>query len=342
MLKNKITIGIIGCGHWGPNFIRNFNQLDQGIVKCISELNHEKISHIKNLYPQIRVTTNYKEILTDKDISAVVIATPAVTHYKLVKESLLAGKDVLVEKPIATSIKDAKDLISLARGKKRILMVGHTFMYNPAVNKVKELIKKRVLGKVYYLYSQRTNLGPLRRDINSSWDLAPHDISIFSYWLNADPVGVWAQGQDYLQPGKEDVVFATLNYKNKIMGHIHVSWLDPRKTRAITVVGTKKMLVFDDLNSLEPVRLYDKKVMKKRFKQDYATFEEFKMIIQDGKTIAPQVKMVEPLSIECAHFLDCIRNRKRPLSDGENGLRVLKVLLEIEKSLKKNKGARCR
>ncbi len=330
----KIRIGIIGCGHWGPNFVRNFTQLSKAKVCVVCDINLQKLGHIRKLYPSISTSAHYESMLNNHNIDAVIIATPASTHYNLTKDSLLKDKHVLVEKPLAMKVDEAEELIELAKKKKRILMVGHTFIFNPAVNKIKTYIKKKELGRIYYLHSRRTNLGPLRQDVSAMWDLAPHDISIFSYLLDTKPVEVVAQGQDYLQKDKEDIAFITLIYPKKVIAHIHVSWLDPRKVREITIVGSKKMVIFDDLNLSEAVRLYDKRVMKKKYKQDYDTFKEFQMIINEGKIEIPKVKMDEPLRIECNHFLECIHNAKNPLSDGISGLNVLKVLVAIQHSLR--------
>lgn len=329
-----IELGIIGCGHWGPNFVRNFNQAKGACVKYVCDLSQEKLTHIKKLYPKIEITKNHEEVLDNKNITAVVIATPANTHYKLVKKFLLAGKHILVEKPITIKISEANELIKIANDKKRILMVGHTFMYNTAIRKIKSYIQKGEFGRIYYLYSRRTNLGPLRKDVSAMWDLAPHDISIFSYFLNANPIELLAKGEDYLQKGKQDVAFITATYSKKIIANMHVSWLDPHKVREITIVGSKKMLVFNDLDTKEPIKIYDKMVMKKKYKQSYDTFEEFQMIIKEGKTKAPRIKLNEPLKVECEHFLNSIKQNKQPLTDGLNGLNVLKVLNAVESSLK--------
>ena len=332
-----INIGIIGCGHWGPNFIRNFSEIEGTYVKYVCDLHKHRLSHIKTLFPGLSTTHDYLKILKDKDIEAVVIATPSFTHYKLAKKALSYNKHILVEKPIALNIKEAKELTDMAKDKKRVLLVGHTFMYNPAINKIREIIKKGKLGKIYYLHSKRTNLGPLRQDVSAMWDLAPHDISIFSYLLDAKPIEVIAKGQDYLQKSKEDVAFITLTYPKRIIANIHVSWLDPRKVRETTIVGTRKMLLFDDLHQKEPIKIYDKRVMKKKYKYDYDTFREFQMIIKDGEKLeAPKIKPEEPLKIECRHFLRCIHSGLSPLTGGENGCEVVKVLQAVQKSLKEN------
>ncbi|MFA5089689.1 MAG: Gfo/Idh/MocA family oxidoreductase [Candidatus Omnitrophota bacterium] len=332
----KIRLGIIGCGYWGPNFVRNFKQINGVSVKYACDLSPGRLSHIKKLYPDIITTNDYLCVLRDKDIAGVIVATPASRHYRLAKESLLYRKNILVEKPIAMNIDEARELIKLAADKKRVLMVGHTFEFNPSVIKLRELIKSGSLGRVYYIYSRRTNLGPLRKDANAVWDLAPHDISIVNFILDKNPLSVSAQGAKYLPHNLEDVAFISLNYPNDILVHIHVSWLDPKKTREIVVVGSKKMAVFDDLNSQAPISVYDKSVMKKRFKQDYDSFEEFQMIIKNGKVQTPQVRKEEPLNVECRHFIECIRKNKAPLTGGMDGLEVLKVLVGIHHSLSDN------
>jgi predicted dehydrogenase len=331
-----INLAVIGCGHWGPNFIRNFSQIKGVKVKYACDLSSEKLSRIRETYPDIITLHNYKQILEDKNIVAAVVATPANTHYRIAKEFLSFNKHLLVEKPIATDISDAEELIKIAEHNKIILMVGHTFKFNPGINKLKWLIKTKKLGHIYYMYSRRTNLGPLRKDVNAMWDLAPHDISIISYLLDKDPMDVTARGKKFLEHDLEDVVFMTLSYPTNIFVHIQVSWLDPRKVREITVVGSKKMAIFDDLDTKEPVRVYDKSVAKKHFKQDYSTFKEFQMIIKDGKTHSPYVRFREPLKVECEHFINCIRKKVSPLTDGRDGLSVLKVMKALQESLNKD------
>ncbi len=340
----KVNIGIIGCGHWGPNFVRNFSRLPNASVVGVCDMDKKRLKHVKQFCPSAEFHTNYKRILNNKDIDAVVVSTPAATHHKLIKEALLLKKHVLAEKPIALDLSGAEELVNLAKKEKRILMIGHTFLYNSAIRKMREIVKKKTLGRVYYLHSKRTNLGPLRKDVGATGDLASHDISIFLYLLGSLPVKVMARGQDYLQKGKEDVAFITLMYPKKIIANIHVSWLDPRKVREITIVGSKKMVVFDDLDLKEPIKLYDKRVMKKKYKHDYDSFPEFQMIIQDdGQVSSPRFRKDEPLKVECKHFLECVQKKNNPLTDGINGLDVLRVLLAVGESInKKGKPVRLR
>lgn len=337
-MKN-INIGIVGCGYWGPNFVRNFKQIKGVSVKYVCDLNAERLSHIKKLYPDIVAIKDYLHILRDEDIVAVVIATPPSSHFSLAKGALLHKKNLLIEKPITMDIDEARELIALAAKEQKIVMVGHTFKFNPAVLKLRELIKSGSLGKIFYIYSRRTNLGPLRKDVNAVWDLAPHDISIVNFILGKNPLSVSAQGAKYLPRNLEDIAFISLNYPNKILVHIHVSWLDPKKTREIVAVGSRKMAIFNDLDAENPISVYDKSVMKKKFKQDYDSFEEFQTIIKNGKVQTPQVKKVEPLNAECRHFIECLRKNQTPLTDGDDGVDVLRVLLAIDKSLR-NDGAK--
>ncbi|UCD15275.1 MAG: Gfo/Idh/MocA family oxidoreductase, partial [Candidatus Omnitrophota bacterium] len=304
-------------------------------VVAVCDKDSARLKNIENMLANIQVYTDYQKILNDNTIDAVVISTPAVTHYELTKAALVRNKHVLVEKPLALKIEQAQELIAISENVKKILMVGHTFLYNPAINKIKEIIEKEELGKIYYIHSRRTNLGPLRKDVNAIWDLSPHDISIMNYLLGQMPIEGSAYTQRFLSHDLEDVGFMILKYPQDILLHIHVSWLDPKKVRETTIIGTKKMLVYDDINANEPIRVYDKNVMKKTYDRQYTTFEEFQLIIRDGEVQIPEVKTQEPLKVECQHFIDSIINRTRPLTDGEDGLRVLKVIDAINKSIVK-------
>ncbi|GAF68131.1 unnamed protein product, partial [marine sediment metagenome] len=257
---NVVKIGVVGCGYWGPNLVRNFSQIPGSEVPIICDLSEERLKHVQSLYPFVDTTTSFEDMLTDDDLDAVCIATPVGTHFPLAKRCLEAGKHVLIEKPLTRSTKDAEALISLAERAKRVLMAGHTFVYTAAVNKIKELILSDELGEVFYIGTSRVNLGLFQEDINVLWDLAPHDVSIMNYILDSEPVSVATRGAAYIQIGVEDVAFMTLEYPNGILAHVHVSWLDPCKIRRTTVVGSKKMLVYDDVATLEKIRVYDKGV----------------------------------------------------------------------------------
>jgi len=331
----KVNLAIIGLGHWGPNFVRIFSQMPEVNLKGICDIDENKLRQIKDTYKynKLKTSADFRGILDDNELDAVVISTPASTHYKIAKEALERNKHILVEKPLALKIEDAKELISLSKRHKKILMVGHTFLYNPAVRKIKEIIERNELGKIYYIHCRRTNLGPIRKDVNAIWDLAPHDISIINYLLEENPEVVSAYAQRFLAHKLEDVGFIILRYPKNILAHIHVSWLDPKKIREFTIIGSEKMLIYDDANLAEPIRIYDKGVMKTKYDKQYRSFREFQLIIRNGAITTPRIEIQEPLKAECQHFLDCVLNGRRPLSDGENSLGVLNILTAIKSSI---------
>jgi len=326
-----IKIGVIGCGHWGPNHIRTFSHFEDCKVVMAADLNTDRLKTIKKLFPDVEVTTRHMDIFEKGDINAVVIATPTTTHYKLVKESLMSGKDVLCEKPLTVSVQEAEELVRLAEDKKKILMVGHVFMYNAGVQALKKYIDEGTLGKIYYMHSKRTNLGPIREDVNAVYDLASHDVSIFSLLLKQLPENLIAKGESFLQNDVEDIAFATLTYPDRVLGNIYVSWLDPQKVRQITIVGDKKMIVWDDLNNFEPIKIYNKGVTKEPY---YDDFGQFQLLLHESEILIPKIKLGEPLKAQNQHFLECVKSRKRPISDGQNGLEVVKILSAIQDSLK--------
>lgn len=327
-----IRIGVIGCGQWGPNHIRNLSHHQQSLVLSCSDLSEKRLQMMRQAFPNIHTTRDASEILNDPNIDAVVIATPTNTHYELVKNALLAGKDVLCEKPLCLKGSQAKELSRIATRKKRILMIGHVFLFNPGIRHLKQMIQKRSCGQLYYMHSERTNLGPFRRDVNSVWDLASHDVSIFNYLLEALPTEVSARGATYLQKKIEDVAFISLVYPKGVLVNIHVSWLDPKKVRQITVVGDKKMVIWDDMDSIGPVKIYDKKVVRKEY---YDTFGEFYLLAKEGRITIPKLDLYEPLKEQASHFLMCCRLRKSPLTDGKEAEGVVHVLEKIQESLAK-------
>jgi predicted dehydrogenase len=326
-------IGIIGYGYWGPNLVRNFMELPDCEVYAVSDASPERLNAFHARYPGIKHCSDYREILNNKEIDAVVVSTNLSTHYKISKDVLNAGKHMLLEKPVTTEVAEAEDLIAHAGKNNLIFMSGHTFLYNQAVRDTKNYLDKGEIGKVMYLHAERTNLGPIRNDTNALWDLAPHDISIFLYLLGQMPSGVSAHGGSYLKHGREDVIFLTLRFPDGIIGNIHVSWLAPCKVRKITVIGDKKMVLFDDLNSLEPIKLFDKGV---EFPKDYGNYGDFRHILRDGDILIPKIKLTEPLKNECAAFINAVTKKEKPLSDGELGLQVVKVLSAAQRSLKNN------
>ena len=328
-----IKIGVIGCGYWGPNLIRNFDQLSDSKVEICCDVNDSRLNHMRNLHPGIRTTKDYRELLKDPSIDAVCIATPIRTHFEIAKESLSNDKHILVEKPMACSIKEMEELIELSVKKKKVLMVGHTFLYAPAINRVKEIIQSGEIGNVYYISSSRLNLGLFQRDINVVWDLAPHDISIANYLLDSMPVSVQTTAFSHIREGVEDVAFLVTEYPGGIAAHFHVSWLDPCKVRRLVVVGSKKMIVYDDLDPEEPIKIYDKGITKQPY---YDSFGEFKLLYRQGDTHSPRVNSDEPLKLECQDFIDSIKGGKTPHSGSESALAVVRVLEMAERSLKNN------
>ncbi len=320
---NRTTIGVIGCGYWGPNLTRNFNQLPTSRVKYCCDLEEKRLKHMKALYPNVETTSRYQDLIEDSEVDAIAIATPVSTHYPLAKACLEGGKHVLVEKPLTGKISEAEELVELADKKGVVLFTGHTFVYNAAVQKMRDLIDAKELGETYYVSSVRVNLGLFQEDINVIWDLAPHDISIMNFLFGCDPVTVCTYAKSYIRKGIEDVAFLVLQYPNNIIAHIHVSWLDPCKIRRTTLVGSKKMLVYDDTSTLEKIRVYDKGVS---IQPHYDTFGEFQLAYRFGDIIVPKINDVEPLKFECGHFVDCIKNGSVPRSDGRAGLSVVKVV----------------
>lgn len=326
-----IKIAVIGLGYWGPNLLRSFNQLSEAQVVAICDAEEKQLKKFSQLYPQAKTTTKYAEILSNNEIEAVIIAVPAPLHYQLCKEALLAGKHVFVEKPLALKLDEAEELVALAAKQKKILMVGHLLKYHPAVAKLKEYIDHKDIGEVFYMYSTRVNLGRVRVQENALWSLAVHDIAVILYLMNNIlPKEVTAQGGAYLTREVEDVVFVNLFFPNKVLATVHASWLDPHKIRQLTIVGSKKMAVFNDMDGSEKIRLYDKGV---DFLPSFQTYSEY-LTIRDGDINIPKIQMKEPLQIECNHFLECIANNKTPLTDGVDALRVLKVLSAAQESLK--------
>lgn len=326
-----INIGIIGLGYWGPNYLRIFSQLDGCHLGAASDKDSKRLAAFSKNYPSVRFFSDYGKMLENEILDAVVIATPTTTHFSIAKEVLEEGSHVLLEKPLAMTKRECAALCSTARQHKKILMVGHTFLYNSCVDWIRHFVRQGHAGKVYYLHAQRTNLGPIRHDVGALVDLAPHDISMFLHILGKDPASVSARGSAFLHHKREDVAYLHLEFKDGTMAHVHVSWLEPRKVRQLTVIGDKKMIVFDDVNLSEPVRIFDKGVTKSK---EYRTFGEFQMILRDGDIVVPKIKLTEPLREQCKAFLSAVNSGKPPASDGIFGLKVVRVLEAAMKSLK--------
>lgn len=328
-----LRTAVIGAGHWGPNLIRNFHNHKTSEVTWVADRDPARRELTRDRYPEIRISADPAEAFADPAVDAAVIATPTVTHYELASAALRAGKHVLVEKPIATRVEEADELCELAERGGRVLMVGHVFLFNAAIRRVKEYLDQGKLGQVFYIAMTRTNLGPIRMDVNAAWDLAAHDVAIVNYWLEGVPTHAAAHGGSWINAGIEDAAFANLWYGNGVMAHLHVSWLNPRKVRDITIVGEKGMLTFDDMNLSEPLRLYDKTVTDQRSPGFIDTFASFRTSIREGDILIPRVPTNEPLRAECDHFLECIVDGKKPLSDGWSGAAAVRVLSAFDRSM---------
>ncbi len=328
----ELRVGIIGAGYWGPNLVRNFNEAPGATVVAVADLDPERLGALHKRFPAVRTTTDHRTILNDPGIDAVCIVTPISTHRPLAEEALAAGKHVFVEKPLAGTVADAQAIVTAAKRADRVLMVGHTFVYNPAVTLVRSIIERGELGTVQYVDSQRVNLGLHQFDFNVLWDLGPHDASIVLYWLQEQPDWVQAVGGCYVQEDIEDVVFLTMGFPSGAIAHAHLSWLAPSKLRTMTVIGNKKMAVYDDGHQSEKVKVYDHGVTE-------LSAEELRRSYRSGDIHSPRVALTEALQLEVRHFIECVRDGTTPRSDGQAGLQVVRVLEAANRSLRA-KGAR--
>jgi predicted dehydrogenase len=331
-LPETLRVAVVGAGYWGPNLIRNFNEAPGADIVAVADLSNERLAPIRKRYPGVRVTTDHREVLADRTIEAVAFATPIHTHRALCEEALAAGKHVLVEKPLAGTVSDAEAIVRAAERAGRTLMVGHTFVYNPAVAVVRQSIETGDLGKIQYIDSQRVNLGLHQFDFNVLWDLGPHDVSITLHWLGEEPQWVQCTGGSFVQPEIEDVAWLTMGFPSGAIAHAHLSWLAPGKIRTMTVIGSRKMAVYDDVTAVEKVKIFDQGV--ERLEPD-----ELRRAYRAGDIHSPRVSATEALQVEVRHFIDSIRAGTRPLSDGEAGLRVVRVLEAGTRSLRSG-GAR--
>ena len=337
MKPSPVGTAVVGCGYWGKNLVRNFAVLSDLRVCCDAAPAVQ--ARLRAEYPQVRVTGDFAEVLADDSVQAVVLATPPRTHAPLGIAALEAGKHVFVEKPLALAVREGEALLAAAERAGRILMVGHLLEYHPAVEYIKGMIERGELGDVLYCYAQRVNLGKLRSDENALWSLAPHDISVMLYLMDEAPEEVHATGQAFLQPGIEDVVFVTLKFASGRVGHIQTSWLDPHKERRLTVVGSRKMVVFDDMEPREKVRIYDNGVDRRSAGEGtYSSYAEL-LTLREGDIVIPQIKGGEPLAIECGAFLRAVETGVPPRSDGQDGLRVLRILEAAQESLERGQVA---
>jgi predicted dehydrogenase len=326
-----IRIGVVGLGQWGPNHVRNLGHIEGCAVVRMCDRSPERLASARGQFPGVDSSADARRVTKGEDIDAVVIATPVQTHYKLVKEALENGKHVLCEKPLALTLAQSRTLTALAKRKRKILMVGHVFLYNPGTLHLKEAIDRGELGRIYYMDAVRTNLGPVRSDVGVVYDLASHDISIFNFLLGAKPVSVSAVGGAFLQKGIEDIGFLTLTYPGGVICHVHTSWLNPRKVRQLTIVGDHRMAVWDDMNTLEPIRMYDKGVVPK----GYASFGEFQMILRDGTITIPKIKLFEPLHRQDQEFVDCIGSQRTPAASASFATDIVCVLEAARASMRR-------
>lgn len=327
--QNQTTIAQIGVGYWGPNLLRNLIANKNCSVKTAVDLSPDRQKFVKSLYPAVNVTDDVLDVFNDPSIDAVLIATPAATHFVLAIAALKSGKHVFVEKPMAKTVHEVEQIGALAKNKKLVAMVGHTFLYNSAVRYLKQMIDSGELGKIRYIYSQRLNLGRIRSDVDALWNFAPHDVSIIQYLLgDPEPISVTRQGMDYIQKGIDDVVFLNIIYPDKVMAHIHVSWLDPHKIRKITVVGSKKMVVYDDIAD-NKITIYDKGIDKMAVlgeNMDFDNPNNFKFDHRSGDVYLPMIQFDEPLKVEIEHFIGCIQDGVECLTGPEHAKKVVEIL----------------
>jgi predicted dehydrogenase len=326
-----VNVAVIGCGYWGPNLVRTFVEIPRTSVRAVVDIDRARLDQARLRHPQIEAFLDDYTELFDSDLDAVVVCTPAETHVEIVSACLDAGLDVFVEKPLATRAADARRIVELAEARGRVLMVGHIGAYNPAVGALRDMVRRRVLGDVAYIDAVRVGLGLFHPTLNVVWDLAPHDIAIFMYLLGETPSSVSTRGIACVESSIEDVAYMTLTFPSGVLAHARMSWMDPCKTRRITVVGNEKMVVYDDLESHEKLRIHDKSVEAVR-RTD--SFGEFQFAYHYGSVVSPYVHFDEPLRLECLHFVDCVVEHTRPRTDGENGLAVVEVIEAAQLSLR--------
>src|SRR5436190_8232269 len=330
-MSKTIKVGVVGCGYWGPNLIRNFRQATDCQLAVLCDTSEQRLRHMRRLYPEVATTNKYEDLLNDPSLDAIIIATPVRFHHEMGKASLLAGKHTFIEKPMTRTVAEGEELVALAKQQGLVLMVGHTFLFSPAVRRMKEIVEAGDIGQVRYISARRLNLGLFQKDINVAWDLAPHDISIILHLLEDQPLSVSCQGNSHVTRGIEDVSMMYLTFPKSRCAFLHNSWLDPKKVRQMTVVGSRRMIVYDDTEPLEKIKIYDARV---EVPPHYDTFAEFTYSYHYGDAYVPYIKQDEPLKLECQHFLECIRNGLEPLTSGRLGLDVVRILEAADESLK--------
>jgi predicted dehydrogenase len=326
-----VRIALVGLGYWGPNYARVLSDLAGAALTVVCDQRADRLALVQQRYSSVATCATLDDLLVRDDVDAIVIATPASTHEALVRAALTNGRHVLVEKPMALHAAGCDALCDLADSTGRVLMVGYTFLYNAGVRKMKEVMTPDQFGQPYYLHATRTNLGPIRQDVNAAWDLAPHDIAIFSYLLEEQPLWASAIGTSVLKTNRQDIAFATLGFKNDVIGNIHVSWADPNKVREVVAVGSRRRVVFDDLNNLERVRVFERGVSVGEAMSD--SFGEFKLLVRDGDIVSPKVEASEPLKNQCADFVSAIVSGRPPVAGGRFGAGVVRTLAAIDASM---------
>lgn len=335
MALSPIRVAAVGCGYWGPNVIRNLDTIDGFELRCICDADPVRLASVGARYPHVRTTTDIAGVFADPTVDAIYLATPVSTHFGLVRRALEGGKHVLVEKPLATVVEQAEELARLATSRGLTLMVGHTFVFSPPVRKVKEVIDAGLLGPIYYVETTRVNLGLFQKDVSVLWDLGPHDVSILNFWLGEVPKSVSARGRSYLGEALEDVAFVTLEYPSGILAQVQISWLAPSKLRRTSIVGTERMVVYDDVEPVEKVKIFDRGIDRQP-----ASFGEFQLTYRSGDIVSPRLDTTEPLYLECAHWLECIRTGREPDASPRSGVDVVRVIAAAERSMRSGGTAR--
>ncbi|MBI5515342.1 MAG: Gfo/Idh/MocA family oxidoreductase [Deltaproteobacteria bacterium] len=328
----KVRVACVGAGYWGKNLVRNFATAEGAELVCVCDRDEKLQARARREYPGVKVHGDYQAVLESPEVDAVVLATPGATHAELVAQALDAGKDVFVEKPLAQTVADARRVSAQAQSAGRVLMVGHLMLYHPAFLRAREYVRSGELGEVLYIYASRVNLGKVRHDENALWSLGPHDFSMIFALVDAPLASVSARGHAYLRPGTEDIAFVNALFKTGVMANVHLSWLDPHKHRQLTVVGSRKMLVFDDTHPTEKLRIHDKGFDRPL---EYHSYDAF-LTLRDGDILIPSVPMEEPLRLEVKHFLECVRGREAPRTGGPEGVKVVEALAAAEASMRRH------
>ncbi|MDO8638383.1 MAG: Gfo/Idh/MocA family oxidoreductase [Candidatus Daviesbacteria bacterium] len=333
----KLNFALIGVGYWGPNYARILSELEIVELTWCCDTNEVVLKKMQRIYPTIRITQKFNDILNDPKVDCVIIVTPAQTHYEIVKQALKAGKHVLVEKPLTTTVEDAREIVQIAKRKKLVLAVDHTFKFNAGIQKLKEIIDEGELGKIYYMYGLYNALGPIRKDVSAMWDLSPHFIYTANYLLDSKPISVLAKGRDLLIKGMDDVVFLNFEYENGVLFNLHSSWLDPLKVRQLVIIGSKKMAVFDDVSQDRKLQIYDKSAVV----GTDPNFARLNVILRVGDMIVPKLDQKEPLKEVVTDFIESIIEDREPLCSGKEGMETVAILVAAQKSLKTKKEVSC-